>query len=292
VEIETLAEADCNGVHKQAASAGPNVGPGTLCTGASPPDVVDILGTPISAVDERTFLNRLEDWLARRAPTTEGIYVVFRDVHGVVRARNEPTLAEAHLQAFMNVPDGAPLSWVCRLRGRQAGRVTGTETLNAVCAAGVNKGWRHAFYGSRPDVLNALVPTLADTYPGIRIVLAIAPPNRPLTQAETADHIRQLAAAKPDFVWVGLGCPKQELWMARNARLLPGAIAMGVGAAFDFQAGTVRRAPALIRRLGLEFAYRIAQEPRRLAGRYAQAIPRFVLGVIAEEITRRVRRRA
>lgn len=260
--------------------------------GTPPPlETVDVLGTPIAVMDERSFLLRVDDWLTRRTSDTAGVYVVFRDVHGVVRAIDEPTLSEAHRTAFMNVPDGAPLVWVCRLRGHRSRRLTGSDMLEAVCRWGLAKGWRHSFYGSTPEVLKSLVAALKASYPGIEIADAISPPFRPLTEAETQDQIHRLAAAAPDFIWIGLGCPKQELWMARHARHIPGAIAMGVGAAFDFRSGAVKRAPFWIRSLGLEFLHRIAQEPYRLAGRYARVVPRFMLGIIKSEAVRRFRHR-
>lgn len=255
---------------------------------ATPPlETVDVLGTPIAVIDERSFLLRVDDWLTQRTADTAGVYVVFRDVHGVVRAIDEPTLAEAHQTAFMNVPDGAPLVWVCRLRGLRPGRVTGSDMLEAVCRWGLAKGWRHSFYGSTPEVLKSLVDALKVSYPGIDIADAISPPFRALTDAETQEQIHRLAATKPDFIWIGLGCPKQEIWMARYARHIPGAMAMGVGAAFDFRAGAVKRAPPWIRSLGLEFLHRIAQEPNRLAGRYARVVPRFIFGIIKSEAIRR-----
>jgi N-acetylglucosaminyldiphosphoundecaprenol N-acetyl-beta-D-mannosaminyltransferase len=140
-------------------------------------------------------------------------------------------------------------------------------------------------------VLKSLVAGLKESYPGIEIADAISPPFQPLTDAEMEDQIHRLAAGKPDFIWIGLGCPKQEIWMARYARRIPGAMAMGVGAAFDFHAGTVKRAPPWIRSLGLEFLHRIAQEPNRLAGRYARVVPRFMLGIIRSETIRRFRQR-
>ncbi|MER8947271.1 MULTISPECIES: WecB/TagA/CpsF family glycosyltransferase [unclassified Mesorhizobium] len=251
-----------------------------------PVEAVEILTTSVAVVEEQSFLLRVDEWLARRTANTAGVYVVFRDVHGVVRALDEPALADAHRGAFMNVPDGAPLVWVCRFRGRRAGRVTGTDTLEAVCRAGLAKGWRHAFYGATPEVLRSLVAALEASYPGIEIADAVSPPFRPLTDVEMEEQIRRLAVAKPDIIWVGLGCPKQEIWMARYARHIPGAISMGVGAAFDFRAGAIKRAPPFIRQFGLEFLYRISQEPGRLAGRYFRVIPRFMLGIFRQEARR------
>jgi N-acetylglucosaminyldiphosphoundecaprenol N-acetyl-beta-D-mannosaminyltransferase len=253
--------------------------------------ITPILGTPIAMVDQKRFLQIVSDWLAHRTTKTSGEYINFRDVHGVVRALKEPALAHAHDRAFMNVPDGRPLVWISRLRGRRVGQVCGPDTLPALCNAGLAHGWRHAFFGGTPAVLENLVARMKGSYPGLDVVEAISPPFRPMAEEETQTLIARLADAKPDFVWIGLGCPKQELWMSQYAGQIPGALSMGVGAAFDFHAGTVQRAPVWVRRLGLEFLYRALQEPKRLGRRYAQIIPHFIIQILKEELRLRMAKR-
>lgn len=247
-------------------------------------NVSSVLGMPIAMVDQTSFTRIVSDWLSRRTTATPGQYINFRDVHGVVRALNEPALADAHRRAFMNVPDGRPLVWIGKLRGYNVEQVCGPDTLPAVCNAGLSHGWRHAFLGGTPSVLEALVTKLKATHSGLEVVEAISPPFRPLSDQETEALIARLVAAKPDFLWVGLGCPKQELWMAQHASRIPGTISMGVGAAFDFHAGMVRRAPVWVRRLGFEFFYRALQEPKRLVRRYAAVIPQFLVQITKEEL--------
>lgn len=251
-------------------------------------DTESILGTSIAMVDQGSFLRIVTDWLAERSASAPGVYINFRDVHGLVRALKEPALADAHEQAFMNVPDGRPLVWISKLRGHHAEQVCGPDTLPAVCRAGLGRKWKHAFLGGTPSVLKSLIASLGTAHPGLEIVEAISPPFRQLTDKETDALIARIAAAKPDFLWVGLGCPKQELWMARHASRMPGTISMGVGAAFDFHAGAVQRAPEWVRGLGLEFLYRTLQEPGRLGKRYAQFIPQFIMELIKEELRLRV----
>lgn len=252
--------------------------------------VSSILGAPIAMINPKAFVEIVSAWLHQRTATTRGIYINFRDVHGVVRALDEPSLAEAHQKAFMNAPDGKPLVWTGRLRGHRVEQVCGPDSLPLICQAGLSQGWRHAFLGGTPAVLDTLVANLKAAHPGLEVVQAVSPPFRPMSEEETQALIAGLSEAKPDFLWVGLGCPKQELWMAQFASLVPGAISMGVGAAFDFHAGTVQRAPLWIRKVGLEFLYRAVQEPQRLGRRYAQIVPRFAFHVVREELFYRASR--
>ena len=193
-------------------------------------------------------------------------------------------LAEAHRNAVMNAPDGTPLVWIGRRRGYRLEQVCGPDMLPAVCQFGVSRGWRHVLYGSTPHVLEALTARLAAIAPGVQIVDAISPPFRPQTDAERQADLARMRAQKPHFVWVGLGTPKQELWMAENANHLPGALCMGVGAAFAMHAGRAKRAPAWMRRWGLEWLGRALGEPKRLGRRYAVVVPRFVGRLAWQEI--------
>ncbi len=252
--------------------------------------ISSILGAPIAMINPKAFVEIVSHWLGQRTAATPGIFINFRDVHGVVRALDEPALAEAHRQAFMNAPDGKPLAWTGRLRGYEVAQVCGPDSLPLICEAGLSQGWKHAFLGGTPAVLDALVANLKVAHPGLKVVQAVSPPFRPMSDEETQALIASLSDAKPDFLWVGLGCPKQELWMAQFAHRIAGAISLGVGAAFDFHAGTMQRAPLWVRRAGLEFLYRALQEPQRLGQRYVRVVPRFAFHVVREEVGHRVSR--
>ena len=248
-----------------------------------PPPTFDALGVDVAALDQDGFLAVLEAWHLDAEASKKGSYVIFRDVHGVVRAWEDAALADAHRRALMNAPDGKPLVWLGRRRGISLGQVCGPDLLPAVCNFGVTRDWRHVLYGSTPDVLEDLTAKLRKIAPGAQIVDSVSPPFRTLTEAEIEADLDRIRASKPQFVWIGIGSPKQEIWMSHYAERIPGAICMGVGAAFDMHADRIPRAPALMRNLGLEWLSRAVREPRRLGLRYANVVPRFILAALREE---------
>jgi N-acetylglucosaminyldiphosphoundecaprenol N-acetyl-beta-D-mannosaminyltransferase len=171
-----------------------------------------------------------------------------------------------------------PLVWWCRGSGMaQARRVYGPDMLDAVCGFGVQHGYRHYFYGGTPALLERLVARLEHRHPGLVVAGYHAPPFRPLSAAEDAQDIAAINAARPDFVWVGLGMPKQEKWMAAHIGRIEATALLGVGAAFDFHAGTKPHAPRWMQRWGLEWLFRLMCEPRRLARRYLVGNTVFLL---------------
>jgi len=163
---------------------------------------------------------------------------------------------------------------------KQMSRVPGPDLMPAVCAEGIDRGWKHFLYGGAEGVADLLATRLRERNPGIEIVGTYCPPFRPLTDAEEAEVIERLNASGADIVWVGLGAPKQERWMHRVMPRLTAHAVLGVGAAFDFNAGLLPRAPRLMQRLGLEWLYRLLREPRRLARRYLGNNPRFIVSII------------
>ena len=248
---------------------------------------VRILGTKIFDVNPLLFLQWLSSQVESKDGSSSGRFVVFRDVHGVVRARNERALAAAHEASLMSVPDGMPLVWLGRALGlKNVARVCGPDTMLEVCRFGVPRGWRHFLYGGTPDVLRTLEASLKLRFPGIEIVGLVSPPFRSLACSEQDQFLSEIRNAKPDLVWVGLGSPKQETWMAQHASEIPHAICLGVGAAFDMHAGRIKRAPVWMRQTGMEWIYRIVQEPKRLSTRYAATVPHF-LALIAGALIRR-----
>jgi N-acetylglucosaminyldiphosphoundecaprenol N-acetyl-beta-D-mannosaminyltransferase len=235
---------------------------------------INVVGTPVSLVSSDRLLSLFDRWVASR----QNRYIVFRDVHGVIAARSNSQLDLAHKRADVVAPDGMPVVWALRAAGASAPtRLCGPDFLPVACRYGLSRGWRHYFYGGKPGVAEKLISELEKSYPGIRIVGSQCPPFRALTSEENELACAKIRAAKPNFVWVGLGTPKQETWMLEHHGLCGGAIMLGVGAAFDFHAKVIRRAPSWMQRVGLESVYRLLSEPRRLWRRYLIMAPFFVV---------------
>ncbi len=247
-------------------------------------NAVDILGTPVSAID----MDRALRWIGEVVGHLQGRYICVADVHSVMRARSDAGHARVLANADLVLPDGTPLVWIARLRGvRNISRVCGPDLMAAVGAASVHNGWRHFFYGGAEGVAERLASALQAKHPGLQVAGYYSPPFRALTPAEDAEAVRLIVECKPDIVWVGLGCPKQERWMVDHAPQLPMATLIGVGAAFNFHSGDIRRAPAWMRNNGLEWLHRLVSEPRRLWRRYLQLAPAFMFLALAETVTNR-----
>jgi N-acetylglucosaminyldiphosphoundecaprenol N-acetyl-beta-D-mannosaminyltransferase len=226
---------------------------------------VNILGVGVVPLDLGRAVTTLEKWRAERRHD----YVCVVSVHGLVVSQRDPEIRDALNHCGMATEDGMPLVWWSRLAGfSQARRVCGSDLMDAVCAHGVARGWRHYFYGGSPRVVELLVERLQQRHPGMIVAGHRSPPFRPLTVAEDAADIAAINETRPDFVWVGLGMPKQEKWMVAHLGKVEAAALIGVGAAFDFHAGTKPRAPVWMQRSGLEWLFRLMSEPRRLAHRY------------------------
>ncbi|SFV10371.1 N-acetylglucosaminyldiphosphoundecaprenol N-acetyl-beta-D-mannosaminyltransferase [Methylobacterium sp. 174MFSha1.1] len=244
-------------------------------------------GIPVSATDMAGLAEAVRRRLAA-GPAQPGTFVVFRDAHGVVRAQKDAALRAAHHDALLVVADGRPLSWIGRWRGLTAmQQVPGIESVEALCRAGVDQGWRHYFLGGGDGVADLLATTMRARVPGLQVAGVETPPFRPLDDAETEAMRARIRASGAQIVWVGLGTPKQEMFMAVHAPHLPGTIAMGVGAAFDVATGRIPRAPRRLQVAGLEWAYRLAREPRRLWRRYLDTIPRFLLIAARDSLSAR-----
>jgi N-acetylglucosaminyldiphosphoundecaprenol N-acetyl-beta-D-mannosaminyltransferase len=188
-----------------------------------------------------------------------------------------------------NVPDGQPLVWAINALGhRLSKRVYGPELMARACSRAASTGQRFYLYGGRDQsALFQLALSLRRHHPGIKIVGGYSPPHRPLTETERSSVVSAINAARPDVVWVGIGVPKQEKWMAEMRPLLDAPVLVGVGAAFDFHAGLVPQAPNLLQEAGLEWAYRLVHEPRRLWRRYLRYNPRFVAAFARQLATQR-----
>jgi N-acetylglucosaminyldiphosphoundecaprenol N-acetyl-beta-D-mannosaminyltransferase len=240
----------------------------------SPVGSRDLLGTAIALADYEQVLDEMESLIARR----ERGYVCAVPVHSLMVARHDPAMRAALAGAAMNVPDGRPLVWALGMLGeRLPDRVYGPELMDRFCARAARRGHRIWLYGGATgQALGALVEALVSRHPGLVVAGSWSPPHRPLTPAEEREVAARIDSDSPDVVWVGLGVPKQELWMARMRPLLEAPVLVGVGAAFDFLAGRKRQAPAWMQARGLEWLFRLSQEPVRLLPRYLRYNPAFV----------------
>lgn len=237
-----------------------------------PFDTCEIMGVQVAVTD----MDRTLALLRTQLGAWRGGYICVANVHTTVTASREDAYRAVQNGAVMVLPDGGPLSAYSRKHGfPDAARVTGPDLMRRVLAESAETGWTHYFYGSSPETLALLRQKLAERYPGARVVGMKSPPFRPLTPQEEADDIAAINAARPDFLWVGLGAPKQERWMAAHAHKVD-ALMLGVGAAFDYEAGNIRRAPAWMQRHNLEWLYRLLQDPGRLFGRYLSTNLRFL----------------
>jgi N-acetylglucosaminyldiphosphoundecaprenol N-acetyl-beta-D-mannosaminyltransferase len=233
-----------------------------------------VLGIPLALTDyERTM-----DWIDEIVATRGRGYVVPAAVHAVMVAQEEPATWDAIQGGGLVVPDGQPLVWAMKLLGhRGASRVYGPELMARYCERAARTGTGMFLYGGRNQgALVQLALNLRRRYPGVKIVGGYSPPYRDLDDAERAGIAGEINRSRADVVWVGIGQPKQEKWMAQMHETLDAPVLVGVGAAFDFHAGLVPQAPAWMQEIGLEWAYRLAHEPRRLWRRYARYNPRFV----------------
>jgi N-acetylglucosaminyldiphosphoundecaprenol N-acetyl-beta-D-mannosaminyltransferase len=213
----------------------------------------------------------------RRVESGLGGYSCLCGVHGTITAQHSESMMRALDGAWLNFPDGAPVAWLMRRHGAGvARRVAGPDLMPMVIEAGQEAGLRHFLFGSSPDVLERLEGRLLDRFPRAIIAGSISPPFREVTDAENERFAAQIVASGADIVWVGLGLPKQDEWLHRSAALFAPAVGLGVGAAFDFLAGTKPRAPQWVQAAGLEWMHRLLKEPRRLAGRYATTNTEFL----------------
>lgn len=199
------------------------------------------------------------------------------DVHMVMEAFDDPAFRGMVNSADLVTPDGMPLVWGLRWLGAsEASQVCGSSLTISVCAAAQKSGIPVALYGGTPRSLEMFGAFLARHFPSLRVVCSISPPFRPLSAEEDDDYTRTLVDSGARIVLVGIGCPKQERWMTQHLARIP-AVMIGVGAAFDFHSGRIKRAPRALQRAGLEWLYRLAMEPRRLWRRYLVSNPRFVI---------------
>ena len=265
--------------------AAPERNAGTAEAGADLNPWVDVLGVRISAITMGDALASIAAWIARREPH----YVCVTPAHGVMDCHGDGELRDIFNGSGMTTPDGMSIVWLLRLRGcARVERVYGPDLLLAACERSIAAGWRHFFFGGLPGVADLLAQRLQQRFPGLVIAGIMTPPFGPPTPEEDAEAVRTINAARPDIVWVGLSTPKQERWMAAHLGLLAAPVLVGIGAAFDFLSGRKRQAPRWMQRAGLEWFFRLATEPLRLAPRYAR-YPQFVFLALRQAFRARAR---
>jgi N-acetylglucosaminyldiphosphoundecaprenol N-acetyl-beta-D-mannosaminyltransferase len=241
----------------------------------------NILGVGISAITLAQAVARIETWI--KAGTRQ--YVSVCTVHTVMECRKEPAVRRAVNCAGLATPDGMPLVWLSKLGGhRPVSRVYGPDLMLALCQASARQGYSHYFYGGAAGVADLLAEKLQDRFPGLKVAGTYTPPFRPLAPAEKRQINDQINEAGPDLVWVGLGAPRQDLWMAEHRPHLAAPVLVGVGAAFDFHTGRIPQAPVWMRQSGLEWLFRLIQEPGRLWYRYLVYNPLFILLIAVQQL--------
>jgi N-acetylglucosaminyldiphosphoundecaprenol N-acetyl-beta-D-mannosaminyltransferase len=216
-----------------------------------------------------------------------GAYVCLTNVHTTVESQRSAELRAAVDRAFLSVPDGMPLTWILRRRGHvETEKVTGIEFIPLVASRGLEMDLRHFFYGGAPGVAVRAGRRLEQMIPGVHVVGAASPPFGETLGWATEELRREVRRTRPHVLWVGLGAPKQELWMTRMAGDLEVPVMVGVGAAFDYIAGSKPHAPRYLRHIGLEWLFRLAVEPRRLWRRYLVGNARFLWMLARDSIAR------
>ena len=239
----------------------------------------NILGVGLSPIN----LSRATAMILDAVRQNRKGYVAVTGVHGVSEAQSDPEFRQILNAAFLNTPDGMPMTWVGRLQGFQdMDRVYGPDLMLSLCAATQDGSVRHFFYGGAPGVADELRTVLSARFPGISIGGTYAPPFRPLNVEEETELRLRLKEAQPHICWIGLSTPKQERFMAAYLDKLPTTVMIGVGAAFDIHSGRVRQAPLWMQRCGLEWFFRLTQEPKRLWKRYLVNNPLFLARILAQ----------
>jgi N-acetylglucosaminyldiphosphoundecaprenol N-acetyl-beta-D-mannosaminyltransferase len=231
-----------------------------------------ILKMRVDATSYFDATERIISW----AKDAQSEYVCLANVHMAMEVYDDPNFALLVNQSALVTPDGMPLVWGLRAFGLQeASRVYGPTLTLHVCEAAAKQGVPVGLYGGTPESLVAFTKFLYEQFPGIRVVCQISPPFRPLLATEDATYTQQIVESGARILLVGIGCPKQERWMADHWKQIP-AVMLGVGAAFDFYSGRVKQSPSWLQKVGLEWVFRLFMEPNRLWKRYFKHNPRFI----------------
>jgi len=244
-------------------------------------ETVDILGVRIANTNLDKACRRIKEWI----DSGEKTYVCVAPVSTVMDCQRDPEYRAIVNSAGMTTPDGMPLVWLGRRRGcADIDRTYGPDLVPRMCGFGREYGIRHFFYGGTPEVLSRLTSRLQIECPDMVIAGTYSPPLRKIGEEEPREVIDQINETRPDILWIGLGSPKQDVWMARHREKLDVPVMVGVGAAFDFLAGAKPQAPRWMQRSGLEWAFRLGCEPRRLWKRYLIGNTQFLYFLIRDRL--------
>ena len=236
----------------------------------------NILGVNIAAINMEWLLRYLD----KNIDDIKGDYICVSNVHTTVTSYEDASYCAVQNGGLMAIPDGGPLSTIGKKRGYEnMARITGPDLMGKIFEISSEKGYSHYFYGSKNETLELLTQKLKHQYPGIQIIGMYSPPFRPLTEEEDKEVIERINKTKPDFVWVGLGAPKQEKWMAAHQGKIEGLM-LGVGAGFDYYAGNIKRGPIWMQKSNLEWLYRLIQDPKRLFKRYWSTNIKFIWNAV------------
>jgi N-acetylglucosaminyldiphosphoundecaprenol N-acetyl-beta-D-mannosaminyltransferase len=238
------------------------------------------LGIHLDATNFELASNQIMHWIK----TNESRYVCIANVHTLMEAHDSPEFARIINNADLVTPDGMPLVWMMRLKGQEdQQRVYGPSLMLHVLEAAARENIPVGFYGGKPDVLKMLVEKMQARYTSLNVAYSLSPPFSKIDAVEEEIIVERINRSGARILFVGLGCPKQEVWMAEHRGKIK-AVMLGVGAAFDFHSGTIRQAPAWLQRIGLEWFFRLMTEPRRLWKRYLYHNSRFMVLAIADLI--------
>lgn len=241
----------------------------------------NVLGVGISAIDPPTALDHMIHWIESK----QRHYVCVCAVHTVMECQDDQALRAMINGASLVVPDGMPLVWIARLNGqRNVERVYGPDLMLSFCQVAAQRGYTNYLLGGAKGQPEVLAQQLTSEFPGLSIIGMHATPRRPLPEAENDAVIQEINRLNPDVVWVGTGTAFQDRWIAENRAYLNAPVLIGVGAAFDMHSGLVRQAPHWMQRVGLEWLFRLIQEPRRLWRRYLLGNPLFIAKLIIQRL--------
>jgi N-acetylglucosaminyldiphosphoundecaprenol N-acetyl-beta-D-mannosaminyltransferase len=239
---------------------------------------INVLGVGVSAINLPQATAAIDEALQHRRKG----YICFAGVHPVMEANADVGLKRIYNRAFLTTPDGMPMVWLSRWHGaRHVSRVYGPDLMIEVFQLSVQRGYRHFFYGGSEGVAEAMRSQMERRFPGLQVTGTFEPPFRELTSAEERQLAEHVRACKPDIMWVGLGSPKQDRFMAEWLPKLDVTLMAGVGAAFNFYTGRVPQAPRWMQRSGLEWLYRCIHEPR-VRARYLSTVPRFIVASLGQ----------
>lgn len=236
----------------------------------------NIMGVNIAAINMKWLVAFTKKYIKYLS----GDYMCVSNVHTTVTSYEDPEYCAIQNRGILAIPDGGPLSFVGRKRGySKIERTTGPSYMEEILKISVQNGYRHYFYGSTTETLNKLQRALNRKYPGLQIAGMYSPPFRPMEDAEDWKIVDEINRSHPDFIWVGLGAPKQERWMAKHQGRVHGFM-VGVGAGFDYLAGNISRAPEWMQKNNLEWVYRLMQDPKRLFSRYFHTNIKFIWNAV------------